>query len=535
MKRLFFLTIFAAATSVVIAQFGMGTDAGQARGTIVFHADGSVTVTNDNVQSRAGTEQQVRMWDRWRGGDVDADDVVDEPVREATPKPYTDDELAKKLRETTKKVRAAYNAATEPGIARLTIATNTVQIVITQSFASLKDFMAVAPLMFGQAGISIEQARLEMTNDQLRFTLTPHAGMKRYVKTMRDQMKLSGGTNEFTLVFPGKVVSSALPKMQDNTTGFALNTQDDDSVNAVLKLYESATVIVCEPGGLKLDGPLDSRLLARHSRSARAGVEDDLPITGAGPGFVAEPVSVTTTTVYLFPSADKQTTEGMNDYTRTTGTVVHAKLFAPKGRTLRGVTGIKVIKAVDDKGRSLVGQSEEVERDLGMFGSGGPERGSMAFQLRLALPAPDAESVSEVTAEAVATTVGKWNEITITNAQANSTNEIDLGAVLPGAKLVLKKITAKQRQFVVEAQLKGPKEVRRLDLQARWPGKARGNSSAYDRGAVSTKDNETTRTVQMNAYSYDQDSTGTPAIVVRFPADLKRERVQITLSNLDLL
>ena len=70
------------------------------------------------------------------------------------------------------------------------------------------------------------------------------------------------------------------------------------------------------------------------------------------------------------------------------------------------------------------------------------------------------------------------------------------------------------------------------------PAGRRANSHASDRN-TSTRGGQTTRTVQLQAYSYDNtevaDERGAVTLRLRRPEDQRRERVQFVLSGLDLL
>ena len=291
-------------------------------------------------------------------------------------------------------------------------------------------------------------------------------------------------------------------------------------------------------GGLKLDAPLDSRALQRRSRQPGADAGESLPITDAGPGFLTEGISVTTSSVLVFPEGEKFLKEALQYSMSQTGTTVRAKLFAPKGRTLKSASGVRVLKAVDDKGHELGGLAGEAEDENGRTFSVGNNRNRgappLTLTLRLPLPAADAGSISELSGEAIVLTVGRWKEFTVTNLQASATNEIDLGSILPGAKLALTKVTTRNQQVQIQARLKGPREIRQLELQCQKPGNPEFNTHANDMN-FSTKTNESIRTVNIQGYGYGEERGGGPIVlVVRSPEDLRRERVRFSLKDLDL-
>src|SRR6516162_913945 len=124
--------------------------------------------------------------------------------------------------------------------------------------------------------------------------------MRQYMKSARAALKMSGTKMEFRLILPGKVLTSGLPDSDGNTAGYSFDAKKDASLDAIMKLYDAPAVITAEAGGLKIPEPLDSKALQRTSRG-QGGMGSELPITDAGSGFIAEPQSITTTTVHVFP------------------------------------------------------------------------------------------------------------------------------------------------------------------------------------------------------------------------------------------
>jgi len=300
-------------------------------------------------------------------------------------------------------------------------------------------------------------------------------------------------------------------------------------------MYEEPTVIVCESGGLTLETPLDSKPLQRLARRPGAGVEDMLPITDAGPGFIAEGVSVTTSTLLYFPEGEKYLRDIGQFGSPSTGTVVRARLFAPRGRTIKSVSGVRVIKAIDDKGHEIGTRETESESEISFSSQGNRSKNeSIIVALSLQLPPSDAGAIAELSAEAITLTIGKWKEFTVTNLQVNATNEIDLSSVMPGATLALTKVNTKRRQLQIQARLKGPKEIRQLELQCQQPGSQSFNTYANEIN-FSTGTAESTRTISVQGYGFEEDGAGgSIVLVVRSPDDLRRERVRFSLKDIDL-
>ena len=130
-----------------------------------------------------------------------------------------------------------------------------------------------------------------------------------------------------------------------------------------------------------------------------------------------------------------------------------------------------------------------------------------------------------------------WKEVVLTNVQADASKEIDLGEVLPGAKLVIKKIGGRKPQRTIEATLEGPAAVYQLELKTKVNTRQGGHSSSSDR-RTTTSGTKTIRHVMIQSYEFQmgEEPKDNPLIlVVRYPQDPKRERVRFKLTALDLL
>ena len=179
--------------------------------------------------------------------------------------------------------------------------------------------------------IYFENMRFEQdTNSHLLVTLTPAARMKRETKNMRTEWKVEGLNAELKLVFPGKVLSSGFPKTETNATWIAVDSKKDETLDALVKLYDGPIVITAEAAGLTLKEPLELKNLQPRWGRGTGEMGGDLPITEAGPGFVAQAEGIETTTVHIFPAGENYFKQGNNPYGQQAGTMVHAKLFPPK-------------------------------------------------------------------------------------------------------------------------------------------------------------------------------------------------------------
>lgn len=514
---------------------------------LTIHADGSCLSTSETVESRTVAEQQARLLARYRemaereGAETpDADQPATNNVAE--PKPFTDAELSNNIMANLDE-RAGDMAEDSGQKFSVEVNKDTVTTRTTRSFPSLEEMLKNCRFLLAQGGVIFENARFETdTNGHLQVTLTPEKNMERYLKQTRAATKLSGAKSELKLVFPGPVIASGLPAFQTNATWLAVDGKQDASLDAVAKLYAAPTVITAEAGGLKLDQPLDSRKLQRE-RGRPGAADNDQPITDAGPGFVAEAQSLTTTVLHVFPGGTDYFKQNGDSLEMQTGMVVNVKLFAPKGRTMQSVNNPRVLAAVDDKGRSVVAAAgdetgDEEEMVTRSFSGDSKETASAPIELRLQLPQPDAQAIDQLSAEAVAVTVGAWKEMTLTNLQADTNVEVDLAAVLPGAKLVISKYTVKEHQFSMELRLKGPPTVQGLDVQAGLPGNEDFNSNTNERNS-NTKGGVTTRSLMLNGFIMSEGNSpalqGSLVLTIRSPQDLRRERVKFNLKGLDLL
>lgn len=529
----------------------MGFGENDTRTLLVINPDGSCVWTNETTQARKAMEMQLSTWERYSAmsdnADSEDEDAAAAPPRPSKPekKSLTNEELASKLRQMYQQ-----QAGSEEGeaikLAAMDISSNSVRLVTSRSFASLKELLSQNPYTWGPNVLMFEDARLEVdTNHNLRLTFNSSRFAARYGETMSRRWKSARMNFEWKLVLPGRILSSGLPHTQDTATWLSLDSKKPNTLDAALKLIGPPLVITAEPAGIKLDEPLESKKLVRAAWKQRQP-EADIPITDATPGFLAEPVGLTLSTVHCFPEGEKyfrDRPQGSMFGLSSTGVVISAKLFPPRGRVIKSVSGARVKAAKDDQGRPVPGISpgddeEQSYREYTFSSSGDSENGGAArIELRLGLPAPDAKAIDELQAEAVALTFGSWKEMTLTNVQVDAQKSIDLGEVLPGAKLIIKKISGKKPQKTIEATLEGPKEVSQIEVKVKLSSRRGGQSSMNERQSK-TSGNKTTRHITIHAYEFEMGGpaeSGPLTLLVRYPQDVRRERVRFKLTALDLL
>ncbi len=535
--------------STLFAQFFDG-ESGRRNVVLTIQADGRCEVESLIVMGRPAAEQAVRMVEMQQkmeeSGEAGDMAQIANLQAQAKTNTFTDEQLKEKYIAMMESQSAMMGEeqAEKPNVA---VDKENVTVTSKETFASIKEMLQSrsAARLVGEGLIYFQNMRFEQdTNGHLMLTLTPMAGMKRQLKNMRTEMKMTGVSGELKFVFPGKVLSSSLPETQTNATWIAVDSKKDETLDAFAKLYDGPIVITAEPAGLTLKEPLElSKLRAREGgRTGEMG--EDLPITEGATGFVAQAEGIATTTLHIFPGGEDMFKNGNMPFGEQPGTMVHAKLFAPKGRSLQSVTEVKLLTATDDKGRAVAASKNEEGEEMNSFAfvqSGmeeGQENAGAEVQLRMELPQPDAQAIDEVTAEAVAVTAGSWKEMTLTNITETSTNEFDIGAVLPGAKLVLSKITMKNNMLSLQGQIKGPATVKNLKVEVKVPGSEQRNYFNFSGGTASTKGGETTRSFRVNGSLFNmngQKTSGPYQLLIRYPEDLKRERVNFKLKGLDLL
>ncbi len=544
--------------------YGGGFEGGDTHTTLSIQADGACRLTTEMVQPRKTLELWVRNSER--ASEMGEEEGEETPPAKGEQKPLTDQELAAKLLELYRE-QPAFDENSTLKVEAVEGNSNSVRTVTTTAFPSIKELLTRASWSWGPTLLMYENARFEIdTNHHFRLSLVPSKANARAVKTMARQWKDARVKWEWRLELPGKVLESGLPETQANATALRLDPDKPETADSVLKLVGAPVTVVAEPAGLKLDEPLESKKLMRFGwRNAQS--TPDLPIVDAAPGFTTEPVSITLSTVHFFPEGKKALKGRPGAFGwQQPGTVVSAKLFPPRGRLIKSVSQVRVIKAADDKGRAVPEPGKPDEPEAGEAeadAASSPEEaaalaamaetgnsfeftandqdknGTARFDIHLGLPAADAQSIDHLEGEAVALTFAKWNELVLTNVQADATKEIDLAEILPGAKVIIKKVKSGQ-QTSVDAQLTGPATVGQVDVKIKFGGRNNYNSSNMSVLRSSSAGGKTTLGVRVQGWHFEPTpgggvKNGPVTLLLRFPQDLKRERVKFTLAALDLL
>lgn len=533
-------TMLLASMSIALAQWGAG--ATDQKASVILRSDGSAILRSTTTMSRAQAEQSAQMMERYAAqAEAAADEPPEETAEPAEPKPLTDAELAGKLRKTSTLIWGLSGQEHHPLLERIDVTAEHVTTVWTNQFSSISSLLDDGRMLMMQAGFNFEKMRLEKDADgRLKLTIQHDENLQQMGKNALQAWKRSQMKLEVRLTLPGKVITSDFPSTQDNMTWFEIDSSNEESLRAALKFYTATqAVVVAELGGLSLDNPIEST----DPRKLWRGRQEDRPegpVVDAGPGFLAEAQSIQINTTHRFPGAPAPEVKGRDVSSENSSLSVQVQIFPPKGKTIKSISHVKLLRAVDDLGgeiKPLNGDADEEELSMETYSSGGENSsGAVPVQLAMGLPAPQAQSLEEVSAEAILVTVGQWRELSITNIHVGYTNEIDLQPLLEGAHLSIAKAAARQSQMEIQATLTGPAGVRDIEISGPNSEDGMSNLHSYDSN-VSTKDKLTTRKVNISAYEFSDQGTGVPKNVtlrLRSPQDLKRERFRFKLTGLDL-
>ena len=558
--------------------------------TVAINENGTVKVTEVMSVDRKLVEQDIARQERMqRGGEEDEDAEVVTPAPAPTPAPATaptaapaatpaapapsapapapapapagapvdaqarqDAELVAKIRDMMESdLPLKGSDGVDFKIESIEVTKDIVRIAFSLVFADLKEFVAGAPETLGQ-GTGFGNWLLDK-DDAGKLRLTLNSGRSEGVspresKQMRSALTTSGFKGGLKIVMPGKILSSTLPETKDNETSFTVDAARPESLDAMEKVLGQKQVIVAEPGKLAMDVlPLDSAKLAAESQG-RGSPGEGLPIVDAGPGYTVEPLGITTTVVHVFPEAEKvlKGRARAMPADAQAGCTIEAHLYAPKGRNFLDVSSARVLKAVDDQGREvkpLAQEGDEVGRATirSSRNEEGEEEGQTAsLTLALALPAPGAKTLAKVEGETLVTSYAGWQEHPVADLAADPKKEIDLGDLVPGAKMVITKVKEQKagresKVGRVTVKVTGPALVRQLRLETQ----VEGSDASRDYGSSSSvriSKGVVTRTVTVS-YNLQAEAAAQgkkPILVVRFPKDLKRERVKFTMESIDL-
>ena len=442
--QLFWTALAAAWAPALCAQFPTFA-CGERLSTITIQSDGACLLRTETFEPR---------WRVQGGGGA------------APPKGAADAELAENYRRSTERSWLDLGPGVRPGIERVEARAGEVRMVWTNQFPSIKSMLEEGAGLLERAGWEYKKLRVEQeTNGNLRLTLvtTEQFNMARgtgagYIESMEN----TRSTTEHRLVFPGRVVSSGLPSTEGSATWWRVDWADEQTLWAARNLAcAERIVVVAQAGGLKLPGPVES-VRDRNGRARPPKPNAASPVADAAPGYLIEARSISVTTERWFPGVSNSPGYASLFDPNKRGVVVRAALCVPKENVVKSVESARVLRAVDDQGREIKPapvDEGEGGRDTD-YGREGPQ--VLGLDLRLGVPAPDAQGIEELEGEVVMSTASQWRDLCLTNVCPGSTNSFDLGALIPGARFSAAELKSTGRETAFKATLTGPPAIRDL-------------------------------------------------------------------------
>ncbi len=421
----------------------------------------------------------------------------------------------------------------------------TVTVAFRMKFEEMRTFVQHAPMVFGQAGFSRLVAK-ETDEGRLSLELTTPEGrmVEMQLQRMKGLLGAGGFQGAWTFVFPGEVQERNLPETDGKTTSFALDAREEADFDALKTLMKEGVTVVADVGELEISGlDLDSAKMRRHAGRADSPMAK-LPIEDAAPGYTAEALGVVTTTVRVFPEAKETlppaTLEMVLERGDDNGCVAQIRLHAPPERMVLGNEPPELLRAVDDQDRPVVAPEAEEER-WDWVNNNTNENRSVQFEIPLALPARDAEAIEELEAKVVVHSFGTWKTFSLTDPAPDEEKVLKLDDLIEGATLtVLKRkdeTEDNRRQGRVQIKLEGPKEVQFIKCELGV--EHQDNVHSYESSSSSSSDGdrlERTQTINFTVFHHNEDAPkdGKLVLELKYPDELKRERVKFTVFALDL-
>lgn len=548
--------------------------------TFTINDDGSVDCALAYSMPRAMMEQQLKAMDRFEQGMDEEDEEGDAgkaapaggqapppadakpapadgapaPAEAAVPPPAPDAEAAAKDAALAAKVRAMVEESgpqdelgdAQCAVKDVRVTADLVTVEMSIRFPDLGSFAAGSHKMFREIGVT--QTLIDKDDaGNLRITLKTSGDRfdRAERKQARQMILVMQAKTTLTFVMPGRVVSSTLPTVEDRRASFQLDAAKPETLDAMEKLIDGDIVIVSEPGVLKLDGlPLDSLKLSQEEDGSSTG---DLPVVDAVPGYRTEALGVTTTVWHVFPEGREFLQGHARSGDADTGggqCRIQCRLFAPQTRRMMGIGKVRVTRAVDNLGRQikLADQVPASDRYTQYYGYGEDRERAMKFDLSLPAPLRGAASLETVEGDVLVTSFASWKEHVIADPAADPAVEIDLGDLVPGAKLVVMKVVRPkgedgERSRQVTVKLTGPKAVGDLRVKVRMEGMDDSQGQSYESSSSRRGGKTVTRmeTIHYNAHGDEGIAPDAKCLlVIQAPTDMKRERVRFFLEGIDL-
>jgi len=508
---------------------------------IEINADETCAVTTDMVYSRSVVKNQIKRMTNYlkmSGQQIDGldHDLFKEPDKVGGEK--GNDRSPKEEKERMKRqILAMYNVfyARSPDISKVEIAAKDVRIQTRTQYSGLAELFENPEFAYnlGYDGIRLE-AR---DGGTASFTMYRDSNEPSKLKQTLEKLSARKFTASVKFILPGKIVDANLDHIKDHTTWSAF-TSPENKLNArQIAALDAAIVITFETGGLSVTGVLDSKESGALAAEAMK-IGGNIALTAQSDGYLAEPLSVTTTRVVSFKGykafADKNRTSLTG---RADGIAVEARLYAPEGRQIMALHSLKVIRAVDDNNRSLEIPDKDLSRAA--MNPDAMEQLEVGDQVDIVLPLPMPEfaiqAIERIEIEAETVTCGGWQSHRIDGSSIEKGKAYDIGAFLKDGELRIKKFRTKSAlSGQIELEVTGAGNAYELDFGMELDGLPL-RAHLYEDESSERKSN--LRRVQLSYYDYrfsKNKPEGRPDLIVKYPSDMKREIVRFELSEIDL-
>jgi hypothetical protein len=352
----------------------------------------------------------------------------------------------------------------------------------------------------------------------------------RYIKSVYEGLMRMQQTAKITWKLPGDIITSPLPNRKGNSTWLELGVGDSDAVVRRMMGQDRLT-ITFKPNGLPLEAPVDSadRKEADPAADEPKPLGSDLPIVKAGPGYWAEPVNLRTTQIVSLQSE----TNGSSIQTSSVPTsqkeeaIIQMRLFAPMTRHFVSVEPLNIINAMDDQQRKLTIDHNELQSE--------PAGGNVFLaEAHLGLPEYDATAIAQIKGDVIAVTCAGWTEKRIRIPLTPDDRKFPLSPVVDASTLMFKAHTVNSEQHSITVVLTGRRELGNLSFSLQTP-EGENASQGVMQDEISKNQEQWIRTSTIIYSFYRGSGKGPVDLVLKYPRDLKREKISFSLTDIDLM
>lgn len=510
--------------------------------SLAIHPDGSGSLSQRVLLDRKTVEQSFALRNQ---------NEYDGPAPQKTS--FSEEELEENIRTSFEAKSNGMLAGSEldSGIESLEIGPEVIDLVISSSSPDLATLVESTYFLWEE--LENPLMTLEKNPDQqLELALKARVDelyMEQWIRRYAQMFSSMQIKFSLTVQMPGKIISSNLETNAENTSSLSISSWDKDSIALFHQLLNKGIRVVSETGGLTLpDTPLNSdELLHRAWDEQQTELEQFLPpITDAQPGYL--PVALNSQTIRT-----KHFREAINIFSdkivshlpQKETTEIRGRLFLPKNRILHSTGELLLISAKDDHGRDIQVPEQATGENspatfVGDYNNSTTDVGYCNFTIQLVAPPKDCRAIEDIRLEGVVTTFSGWEKQEISNLAVKQGQPIDLSSLLPGTRLIIQEMkvqSVREGNLIgtVELELSGPPEIARLSYLI---GQEKGThlyTEEIERKS-NTVDGVMTQktTLQYQRESSSENDRDNILLIVRFPRDMKREKVVLELHDLDL-